>query len=273
MADRPSVLFVCVKNGGKSQMAAALMRHRTGESVQVHSAGTRPGDAVNGLSAQVIEESGGSMADQHPKLIDEDLLRRVDRVVVLGSEATVDPIEGMAGSIEVWSTDEPSARGIDGIDRMRLIRDDIADRVDALIAELTGPTTPVVRVYEPALCCNTGVCGPELDDDLVRFTADLDHLQNQGADLQRHNLANDPTAFTADPAVADFLRVAGSAGLPLTTVDGVTVVTGRYPSRAELTRLAGITSSSELPTGVTDLGLTASTPRGGCGPDAETGCC
>lgn len=160
MADRHSVLFVCVKNGGKSQMAAALMRHRAGESIEVHSAGTHPGDAVNGLSAQVIEESGGSMADQHPKLIDEGLLRRVDRVVVLGSEATVDPIEGMAGSIEVWSTDEPSARGIDGIERMRLIRDDIADRIDALIAELTGPAVPVVRVYEPALCCNTGSVGP-----------------------------------------------------------------------------------------------------------------
>lgn len=273
MADRPSVLFVCVKNGGKSQMAAALMRHRADGSVEVHSAGTRPGDAVNGLSAQVVEEVGASMAGEHPKPIDENLLRRVDRVVVLGTEAAVDPVEGMAGSIEVWTTDEPSTRGIEGVERMRLVRDDITARVDALIDELSRHTAPVVRVYEPALCCNTGVCGPDLDDELVRFTADLDHLRSRGADLQRHNLANDPTAFTTNTAVADFLRIAGSAGLPLTTVDGVTAVTGRYPSREELVRFAGVTSSTALPTGVTDLGLTSSAPTGGCSPDAGTGCC
>ena len=130
---------------------------------------------------------------------------------------------------------------------------------------------PAVRVFEPALCCNTGVCGPELDEELVRFTADLDHLQRQGADIERHNLRNDPSAFAANQVVADFLRVAGSAGLPLTTVDGVTVVTGRYPDRDELSRFTGITAPAGLPAGVTDVGL--SSTANACGPDPESDCC
>src|SRR5699024_959794 len=83
----PSVLFVCVKNGGKSQMAAALMRHHaqaTGTRVEVYSAGTRPGDAINQLAAEVIAEVGADMSAESPQPIDPDLLRRVHRVVVLG---------------------------------------------------------------------------------------------------------------------------------------------------------------------------------------------
>lgn len=110
------------------------------------------------------------------------------------------------------------------------------------MTQQTNPT-PVIRVYEPALCCNTGVCGPDVDEALVEFTADLAALQARGADIQRHNLANDPMAFASDPTVKAFLQVAGSAGLPLTTVDGVTAMTGTYPSRADLERYAGLAST------------------------------
>jgi arsenate-mycothiol transferase len=134
----PSVLFVCAKNGGKSQMAAALMEHHAAGAVRVHSAGTRPGEKINTLSAEVIAEAGADMSGGHPKPIDPDLLARVDRVIVLGDEARVDPVEGMAGTIETWHTDEPSTRGIEGIERMRLVRDDIDARVRTLLAELTS---------------------------------------------------------------------------------------------------------------------------------------
>ncbi|MFA6574251.1 MAG: arsenite efflux transporter metallochaperone ArsD, partial [Nocardioides sp.] len=128
---------------------------------------------------------------------------------------------------------------------------------------------PVIRVYEPALCCNTGVCGPDLDQSLVDFTADLNHLAERGADIARHNLANDPGAFTTEEPVRTFLRVAGSEGLPLTTVDGVTVMTGTYPTREQLTRFAALAEEpAAVPAGVTELGLTDSS--GGCGP---SGCC
>jgi arsenate-mycothiol transferase len=135
---KPSVLFVCAKNGGKSQMAAALMEHRAAGAVQVHSAGTAPGTRINALSAEVIAEVGADMSSGTPKPIDPELLRTVDRVVVLGDEAKVEPVEGMAGSIETWHTDEPSTRGIEGTERMRLVRDDIDTRGRQLLTELTG---------------------------------------------------------------------------------------------------------------------------------------
>ena len=135
----PSVLFVCVRNGGKSQMAAALMRLQAGDRVEVHSAGTDPGTKVNALAAEVVAEVGADMAGQTPRAIDPDLARRVDRVVVLGAEATLDSDDDDNPlSPEVWLTDEPSDRGIDGLERMRLVRDDIAGRVTTLLAELTA---------------------------------------------------------------------------------------------------------------------------------------
>ncbi|WP_422115799.1 low molecular weight phosphatase family protein [Brachybacterium sp. UNK5269] len=133
---RPSVLFVCVRNGGKSQMAAALLAARAGDAVAVHSAGTAPGSAINALSAAVVAEVGADMSGGRPTPLDPALLARADRVIVLGDEAVVDPVPGMAGTITTWRTDEPSHRGIDGIERMRLVRDDIDARVAELMEEL-----------------------------------------------------------------------------------------------------------------------------------------
>ncbi|OZE95327.1 low molecular weight phosphatase family protein [Rhodococcus sp. 15-2388-1-1a] len=132
----PSVLFVCVKNGGKSQMAAGLMRKAAGYSVEVHSAGTKPGGAVNALSAESLLEVGVDLSGEAPKPIDPDLLARMDYVVTLGGEAHVEPVDGP--TFENWNTDEPSERGIDGIERMRLVRDDIAARVEELASRMRG---------------------------------------------------------------------------------------------------------------------------------------
>lgn len=134
MDNQPSVLFVCVKNAGKSQMAAGLMRKIAGNTVRVYSAGTKPGDAINNLSAQSLAEVGVDITGETPKPIEPQLLRDVDVVVTLGREAHVEPIPGTR--FERWDTDEPSARGIDGIERMRLVRDDIAARVADLSTRL-----------------------------------------------------------------------------------------------------------------------------------------
>ncbi|GAA1333457.1 arsenate-mycothiol transferase [Brachybacterium muris] len=136
-AKRPAVLFVCVKNGGKSQMAAALMRHHAGDAVQVHSAGTRPGTAINAQSAAAIAEVGADMSSAVPQPVTAELLRNVDRVIVLGDEAVIEPVAGMTAPVTTWHTDEPSTRGIEGVERMRLVRDDIDRRVRALLADLT----------------------------------------------------------------------------------------------------------------------------------------
>ena len=140
-AGRPSVLFVCVKNGGKSQIAAALMRHHAGDTIDVFSAGTRPAGSLNELARLVVEEVGATMAGEQPKLLDPALAAGVDRIVVLGAEAVVEPPPGMRGTIATWITDEPSLRGIDGLERMRLVRDDIDHLVRTLAAELTATDT------------------------------------------------------------------------------------------------------------------------------------
>ncbi|SEN41287.1 arsenite efflux transporter metallochaperone ArsD [Cryobacterium luteum] len=124
-----------------------------------------------------------------------------------------------------------------------------------------------IRIYEPALCCDTGVCGVDVDQSLVEVTASVRSLQEQGADIQRHNLATDPLAFTTDETVRAFMHVVGSTGLPLTVVDGVTVATGSYPSKAQLLAFAGLAA----PAARVELGLTEKSESGCCG--GATGCC
>jgi len=134
MTGKPSVLFVCVHNAGKSQLAAGLMTDLAGDAVEVHSAGTAPGTAVNEESAASLADLGIDITGERPKPITEQLVRDVDVVVTLGREAKVEQVAGTR--FETWDTDEPSERGIEGMDRMRLVRDDIAGRVAALAAEL-----------------------------------------------------------------------------------------------------------------------------------------
>ena len=132
----PSVLFVCKSNGGKSQMAEALARHRASADVEIHSAGTHPGSALNSESVAALAEVGADMAKGLPKGVDPELLARVDRVIILGKDAQLELPEGARGTLERWVTDEPSSRGIEGMERMRLVRDDIDARVQSLLQEL-----------------------------------------------------------------------------------------------------------------------------------------
>lgn len=92
---RPSVLFVCVKNGGKSQMAAGLMKLEVGDSVTVTSAGTKPGSAVNALSAEVLQDLGADITTEEPTLLTEDDMRAAGNVVVIGTEAQVPEVNGV----------------------------------------------------------------------------------------------------------------------------------------------------------------------------------
>jgi arsenate-mycothiol transferase len=137
MPDRaPHVVFVCARNGGKSQLAAALMRHDAGDAVTVASAGTDPGTSLNALAVESRAERGVDVGDERPKPLTDDMVRAADLVVVLGAEAHVDGDRGVA--VETWITDEPSERGIDGMERMRLVRDDIRARVDELRGRLVA---------------------------------------------------------------------------------------------------------------------------------------
>ncbi len=136
MSTKPKVLFVCVGNGGKSQMAAALAEKHAGEMIEIYSAGTKPAEKLNAESVEAISEVGADMAGGHPKDVDSTLLRDVDRVIILGKDAQLELPDEARGNLQRWVTDEPSARGVEGMERMRLIRDDIDARVQSLVAEL-----------------------------------------------------------------------------------------------------------------------------------------
>jgi AhpD family alkylhydroperoxidase len=97
-----------------------------------------------------------------------------------------------------------------------------------------------VRVFDPAMCCSTGICGPSVDPQLVRFAADLDWLKGQGVSVERFNLSQQPAAFADNAAVKTALETKGEAGLPLVMVNGEVKSMGTYPTRDELAAWAGI---------------------------------
>ena len=105
-----------------------------------------------------------------------------------------------------------------------------------------------IQVFDPALCCSTGVCGAEVDQALVSFAADVDWARQHGAHIERFNLAQQPLAFAENTTVKAFLQRSGQEALPLILIDGETALAGRYPTRAELARWAGITQPAEAAT-------------------------
>lgn len=134
----PTVLFVCVHNAGKSQMAAAFMRAKAGRAINVLSGGTDPGDSLNEPARLAALELGASMDGEYPKSITEDGFMNADRIVILGNEAKLTPVDGMRGSIETWFTPEPGPEAGDKLAQTRIVRDDIVNRVARLFEELKG---------------------------------------------------------------------------------------------------------------------------------------
>jgi AhpD family alkylhydroperoxidase len=100
--------------------------------------------------------------------------------------------------------------------------------------------TATVEVFDPSMCCSTGICGPSVDPVLPRFAADLEWLAEHGIQVTRHNLAQEPAAFAAAPAAQVALTEHGIECLPLIVVDGRIVSQGAYPTRAELAGWTGL---------------------------------
>ena len=98
-----------------------------------------------------------------------------------------------------------------------------------------------IEVFDPALCCSTGVCGVDADQALISFSADVEWARQQGVMIERFNLAQQPMAFAENQIVKAYLELAGQDGLPLLLLDGDIVMAGQYPSRAELARWVDIT--------------------------------
>lgn len=116
-----------------------------------------------------------------------------------------------------------------------------------------------LRVFDPAMCCSTGVCGPSVDPELARFAADVDWLRKQGVTIERFNLSQQPAAFAETPAVREALA-RGLQVLPLVLVGDRVAAEGTYPSRETLAALAGVV--------VKKLEVAPAATSGCCGPSA-----
>ena len=110
-------------------------------------------------------------------------------------------------------------------------------------------TTKLLSVYDPAMCCSTGVCGVDVDSTLVRFSADLDWLAEQGVEVKRFNLAQQPGAFVSETVVKTALESMGEGALPILLIDGRTVMSGAYPTRDQLAGWFGKTVEAPKSTG------------------------
>ncbi len=126
-----------------------------------------------------------------------------------------------------------------------------------------------LEVFDPALCCATGVCGPQVEPHLARFEADLRWLSAQGAQVTRHNLGQEPGAFADHPAVRSILQSGGEEALPVILLDGRLRWTGHYPTRDELAAAVG----STVETGVDAAAAAAASPDACCSPGPAGGCC
>jgi protein-tyrosine-phosphatase len=130
-----TVLFVCVHNAGRSQMAAGYLRHLAGDRIEVLSAGSEPGDRINPMAVQAMAEEGIDIAGAQPRVLDPDDVRASDVVVTMGCGDACPYFPGTR--YEDWVLDDPAGRPIEEV---RPIRDEIKRRVEELVAELLpGP--------------------------------------------------------------------------------------------------------------------------------------
>ena len=136
MSDKPSVLFVCVHNAGRSQMGAAYVRHLSGGAVEVRSAGSAPADSINPAVREVLLEEGIDISAEVPKILTPQAVQASDVVITMGCGDTCPIYPGKR--YEDWQLADPAGHGVDAV---RPIRDEIKARVRALLAELGVPAS------------------------------------------------------------------------------------------------------------------------------------
>ncbi len=144
MADKPSVLFVCVHNAGRSQMAAAWLTHLAGDRIEVRSAGSAPGDRVKPAAVAAMAEVGIDISAETPKILTVDAVRESDVCITMGCGDACPVFPGKR--YLDWKLDDPAGQGVEAV---RPIRDEIRALVEGLISEI-APTRPETTACDPA---------------------------------------------------------------------------------------------------------------------------
>ena len=132
-APKPSVLFVCVHNAGRSQMAAGYLRHLAEGRIEVLSAGSMPADQINAIAVEAMLEEGIDITAEQPKILTTEAVQASDVVITMGCGDACPFFPGKR--YEDWKLDDPAGQGIESV---RPIRDDIRGRIETLVAELLG---------------------------------------------------------------------------------------------------------------------------------------
>jgi Arsenical resistance operon protein ArsD len=149
----------------------------------------------------------------------------------------------------------------------------IANKEDMMVRSFQGKPVPLrtastatgtVRVYDPAMCCSTGLCGPSVDSHLLQVARDLRRFEAEGVKVERFNLSQQPSAFVEDKRVAGLLQACGEEVLPVTLVNDTILVSGRYASREEI-----LAALAKEPTPVSSQAQKSGT----CGCEPDSGCC
>jgi arsenate reductase (thioredoxin) len=238
------VLFLCTGNSCRSQMAEGWARHLKAGVIEPYSAGIEK-HGLNPHAVKVMAEAGVDISRQFSKRLEELNGVAFDYVItVCGHAHEQCPVfPGATRVLHVGFEDPPKLTEHlpDGEPKLavyRRVRDEIRRFVETLPEALASKQTRL-EVYDPAMCCSTGVCGPEVDPVLVRFAADLKWLAGRGIEVGRFNLAQSPAAFVENEAVRSALTDKGEAALPIVLVSGRIVSLGRYPERDELIRFLG----------------------------------
>jgi len=134
--DRPEILFVCVHNAGRSQMAAGLLQREAGDRIRVISAGSEPADQLNPAVVEAMEEVGIDISAERPKKLEDEMVRESDVVITMGCGDACPIYPGKR--YEDWELEDPAGKDLDTV---RGIRDEIANRIEALIADLAPAET------------------------------------------------------------------------------------------------------------------------------------
>jgi arsenate reductase len=132
VTDQPSVLFVCVHNAGRSQIAQGWLRHFAGEAIEVRSAGSTPADQINPVAVEAMREVGIDITAEAPKILTVDAVRDSDVVITMGCGDTCPVFPGKR--YEDWNVTDPAGQPLDVV---RRVRDEIGERVQALVNDLT----------------------------------------------------------------------------------------------------------------------------------------
>lgn len=243
--EKPKVGFVCVHNSCRSQMAEALGRRFAGGVFESYSGGTETKPQINQDAVAVIRDLYGiDMGGQRSKLISE--LPPLDIVVTMGCNVNCPYLPCKVR--EDWGLDDPTGKGGDAfVKTAKLIESKISDLKKRIeqnqIKEIRNMR---IEIYEKALCCETGVCGTDVDTELLRITSLVAELKAKGVDVERSNLSTRPERFIANPLVSGRLKENGVEILPIVIVDGKIVKEKAYPTTAEFGKLTGLKLSGKV---------------------------